>query len=74
MNKWKFQEEAINNIVNEFKSNNKSRSLVIIPTGGGKTLTAIRAIDNLIKKGLIDNNNKCLWVTHLDRSKIKLLQ
>ena len=40
-------------------------SLVIIPTGGGKTLTAIRAIDNLIKKGLIDNNNKCLWVTHL---------
>ena len=38
MNKWKFQEEAINNIVNEFKSNNKSRSLVIIPTGGGKTL------------------------------------
>ena len=50
MNKWKFQEEAINNIVNEFKSNNKSRSLVIIPTGGGKTLTAIRAIDNLIKK------------------------
>ena len=48
-----------------FKSNNKSRSLVIIPTGGGKTLTAIRAIDNLIKKGLIDNNNKCLWVTHL---------
>lgn len=65
MNKWKFQEEAINNIVNEFKSNNKSRSLVIIPTGGGKTLTAIRAIDNLIKKGLIDNSNKCLWVTHL---------
>ncbi len=65
MNKWKFQEEAINNIVKEFKSNDKSRSLVIIPTGGGKTLTAIRAIDNLIKKGLIDNNNKCLWVTHL---------
>ena len=63
MNKWKFQEEAINNIVNEFKSNNKSRSLVIIPTGGGKTLTAIRA-QIILLKGLIDNN-KCLWVTHL---------
>ena len=65
MNKWKFQEEAINNIVKEFKANDQSRSLVIIPTGGGKTLTAIRAIDNLIKRGLIDSNNKCLWVTHL---------
>ena len=65
MNKWKFQEEAINNIVKEFKTNNQSRSLVIIPTGGGKTLTAIRAIDNLIKRGLINSNNRCLWVTHL---------
>jgi len=65
MNKWKFQDEAINNIVKEFESNNQSRSLVIIPTGGGKTLTAIRAIDKLIKRGLIDSNNKCLWVTHL---------
>ncbi len=65
MDKWSFQKEAIDKIVKGFNSNAESRLLLIIPTGGGKTLTAIRAIDNLIKKGMIDENNKCLWVTHL---------
>lgn len=65
MDKWLFQKEAIDKIVRGFSSNQESRLLLIIPTGGGKTLTAIRAIDNLIKKGVIDKNNKCLWVTHL---------
>jgi len=65
MDKWSFQKEAIDKIVKGFSSDTKSRLLLIIPTGGGKTLTAIRSIDNMIKKGMIDENNKCLWVTHL---------
>ncbi len=65
MDKWQFQKEAIDKIVKGFSDSAESRLLLIIPTGGGKTLTAIRAIDRLIKKGIIDENNKCLWVTHL---------
>ena len=65
MDKWSFQKEAIDKIVKGFSNDTKSRLLLIIPTGGGKTLTAIRSIDNMIKKGMIDENNKCLWVTHL---------
>lgn len=65
MNKWSFQNTAISNIANGFSQKSDSRLLLIIPTGGGKTLTAIRSIDKMIKNGIIDSNNKCLWITHL---------
>lgn len=61
---WSFQEDAINNIVNDFKINNYSRNLLVIPTGGGKTIAAIRSISRLADKGYFDNGKKALWVVH----------
>tara|TARA_Y100000590_G_scaffold306473_1_gene345793 strand:+ start:5376 stop:7280 length:1905 start_codon:yes stop_codon:yes gene_type:complete len=64
MDKYNFQNDAIKNIIADFQEDHSSRLLLVIPTGGGKTLTAIRAVNELINKGLIDKNNKCLWITH----------
>jgi len=62
--KYNFQNDAIRNIVSDFQENSSSRLLLVIPTGGGKTLTAIRAINELINKGIVNRKNKCLWITH----------
>ena len=62
--KYSFQEEAIKNIVSDFHQNNTARLLLVIPTGGGKTLTAIRSIDQMIKNSQIDEIYKFLWKTH----------
>ena len=62
--KYSFQNDAINNIVSDFNQDNNSRLLLVIPTGGGKTLTAIRSVDQMIKDGQINESSKCLWVTH----------
>ena len=62
--KYSFQEDAIKNIVSDFHQNNTARLLLVIPTGGGKTLTAIRSIDQMIKNDQINGSSKCLWITH----------
>ena len=61
---WNFQEKAIACIVGDFKKNMSGRFLLVLPTGGGKTLTAIRAINEMIKQGLISKQDKVLWVVH----------
>ncbi len=61
---WSFQDKAINNIVKDFQKNPFSRNLLVIPTGGGKTLTAIRSVDKLLKKGFFRGNKKALWIVH----------
>ena len=50
-NKYEFQDVAISNIVSDFKKNSSSRLLLVIPTGGGKTLTAIRSVNEMILNG-----------------------
>lgn len=62
--KYSFQDDAIKNIVSDFHQNNSARLLLVIPTGGGKTLTAIRSVDQMIKNGQIDESSKFLWITH----------
>lgn len=61
---WDFQEKAIACIVSDFKKNMAGRFLLVLPTGGGKTLTAIRAISEMIRQGQISKQDKVLWVVH----------
>ncbi len=63
---YSFQLDAIHCIKRDYNKKKNARMLLIIPTGGGKTLTAIRAVDEMIKDNVINQNNKCLWITHLN--------
>lgn len=61
---WSFQSTAVANVVRDFEKNQQSRSLLVIPTGGGKTLTAIRAINEMYDNRLLSEEDKVLWVVH----------
>ena len=41
----KFQADAVDAIVKDFNKKNNGRYLLVIPTGGGKTRTAVKAIN-----------------------------
>ena len=62
-NRWSYQDEAIKEIKTFFKTNTNKKGMLVIPTGGGKTLTALRAINELFNENLIVK--KVLWVSHL---------
>lgn len=47
----KFQEPAVSNIVRDFTAKPAGRFLLVIPTAGGKTFTAVKAINRLLKRG-----------------------
>jgi superfamily II DNA or RNA helicase len=61
---WSFQLTAISSLVKDFRSEPMGRFLLVLPTGGGKTLTAIRTLDALLKQNLFGENDKILWVVH----------
>ncbi len=61
---WSFQLTAISNIVDDFERNPKGRFLLVLPTGGGKTLTAIRSLNEMVSRGTIKADNKVLWIVH----------
>lgn len=61
---WSFQDEAVRRIVSDFENNSFAKVLLVIPTGGGKTITALKTIHELLKVGLIFDTQKILWVTH----------
>ena len=52
--------EAVNDFFFE-RDLDQPRGIVCLPTGGGKTVTAISFIANAMKSGKI---NSCLWVVH----------
>jgi len=56
------QEEAFYNLQKEIIKSNKNpfAGLLVLPTGGGKTLTAA----HWISKNILDKNKKVLWVAH----------
>ena len=64
MNKYSFQDDAIKLIKNSFNDDLKCKGLLVIPTGGGKTLTAIRAVDRLYKDKILSKNDEVVWVVH----------
>lgn len=61
---WSFQDDAVNCILKDFNKNNISRNLLVIPTGGGKTVAAIRIINKMINSKFLDKNKRAIWVVH----------
>jgi superfamily II DNA or RNA helicase len=59
-----FQKDAVEAIVRDFNKKNNGRYLLVIPTGGGKTYTAIKAVGNLYEKEVLSINDKVLWTAH----------
>lgn len=59
---YKHQEEAINNLQTKIIKIEKTpfAGLLVLPTGGGKTLTAAY----WLSKNFIDKNKKILWIAH----------
>jgi len=54
------QEDAIKSLNKSIQDNKSFAGLLVIPTGGGKTLTAVY----YLLKNYIDNNKKILWIAH----------
>lgn len=61
---YSFQDDAIKKIVLDFKTEPTSKNLLVIPTGGGKTLTAIRAVNRMIEEGFLTDKDRVLWAVH----------
>ena len=60
-----FQSEAVDSIVKDFSKKKNGRYLLVIPTGGGKTRTAVKAINRLFETGILNpRSDFVLWVTH----------
>ncbi len=56
------QKDAFHNLQEEIIKSNKNpfAGLLVLPTGGGKTLTAA----HWVAKNILDNNKKVLWIAH----------
>ena len=61
-----FQREAVNNIVADFREDANGRFLLVIPTGGGKTTTAVKAVSGMYDAGLLAPAERVMWVVHRD--------
>lgn len=60
-----FQKEASLAIVRDFEENPTGRYLLVIPTGGGKTFTAVRSICALYDTGVLSlQEDKVVWAAH----------
>jgi len=58
----KFQPQAVRAIVSDFQKKPTGRFLLVIPTGGGKTFTAIRAIGGGGTAGILKRgDNRVVW-------------
>ena len=64
-NPYAFQDDAVRSVVNDFTNNPSLKSLLVIPTGGGKTRTAVKSIFKLFDTGFFnEKKSKILWVAH----------
>lgn len=61
-----FQREAVRNILEDFRADLRGRFLLVIPTGGGKTTTAVKAVSAIFDAGLLGPAERVLWVVHRD--------
>jgi len=66
-----FQQDAVNCVFKDFQKKLNGRYLLVIPTGGGKTFTAVKAVNRLFKEGVLDSaKDRVLWTAH----RIELIQ
>ncbi|MDO8565660.1 MAG: DEAD/DEAH box helicase family protein [Candidatus Moranbacteria bacterium] len=61
---WSFQDEAVKKVVSDFLKEPQSKKLLVIPTGGGKTIVGFKVINELIEKGFLKNGKKAVWIVH----------
>lgn len=60
-----FQEPAVSNILSDFTKKPCGRFLLVIPSGGGKTFTAVKAINRLFEAGVLrPDQDRVLWTAH----------
>ena len=60
-----FQNEAVTNILNDFREKPAGRYLLVIPTGGGKTFTAVKTINKMFQEGVLDPQvDIVVWAAH----------
>ena len=60
-----FQNDAVTNILNDFQEKLSGRYLLVIPTGGGKTFTAVKAINKMFQVGILDfKSDIVVWAAH----------
>jgi len=58
-----YQEDAIRNTLNDIRSKQYKSSVLVIPTGGGKTFTAVKILEELINNDMSDPEI-IVWVVH----------
>lgn len=68
-----FQRDAVHNIVDDFRETRKGRYLLVIPTGGGKTKTAVKAVGALFAEGVLGESERVMWVVHRDELRTQAL-
>lgn len=68
---WSFQEDAIKDVLKDFKEEPSGNFLLVIPTGGGKTITALRIINEMIKTNFLDKNDRVIWAVHRKQLKVQ---
>lgn len=61
-----FQCEAVEAICSDFRGEKAGRYLLVIPTGGGKTFTAAKAVNKLYDACILTSVDRVLWVAHRD--------
>jgi len=60
-----FQAQAVLNVTKDFRENPAGRYLLVIPTGGGKTVTAVKCVCEMFDKEFLGKGrDKVLWVAH----------
>lgn len=60
-----FQAEAAANLLADYKEKKNGRYLLVIPTGGGKTYTAVKAINCMFASKILDpDQDTVVWGAH----------
>jgi len=69
-----YQINARDQIINGIENGNKSKFLILLPTGMGKTLIATLSVDVLIERGIIQPDDKILFLVQDRKLKHQLLE
>ena len=69
---YSFQEDAVANLLKDFKEKPYGKFLLIIPTGGGKTITAMKTVSSMLKNNRLNKDDIVIWIVHLKTLKMQV--